>query len=289
MDHAAYHAVRDATIWHLIGVQSDERHMPGQPWWHTNQGRRPAGVVVFQIILKGHAMLRTPDGDLDVEPGQAFLFTYDEPTVYGRPPDRPQWPWLDEPIQTAHIALGGAGLRAHWDVLRARFGPVVTLGLHSPTLSLLQDIETQYGGNQAVDRRVVSPAIHAFVMRCFDEIEAASAEGLSPVERAVDELLRAPLSGHSLKAVAHRHGITREHVTRVFADRVGMPPASWLRDARLQRAIELLRATNLPLHVIAAQSGFSSTRTLARLIRNKTNLAPGQLRVEPHPTPERRG
>jgi AraC-like DNA-binding protein len=287
MDHTAYHAARDRVLWHFFGMGSDERHTGNQFWWHDNAGRQPSGVVVFQIMLAGHCVLRTPDGEHEVGPGQAFLFCYDEPTAYGRPPDRPDWPWHGEMIHTAHIGFGGAGLRAHWDVLRARFGPVVTLGETTTILELLRDIETNYG-KRGADRRAASPAIHAFVMRCFDEIEAASAVGLSPVERAVDELLRAPLSGHSLKSVARHNGITREHLTRVFAERVGMAPATWLRDARLQRALELLRATELPLATVAAQSGFASVRTLARLVRKQTGIAPGRLRHEPRTLPPRR-
>lgn len=285
MDHTAYHAVRDRTLWHLVAVSCEERHLPGMPWWHENQGRQPAGLVVFQMLIQGHCVLRDPHGDHEVGPGQAFLFCYDEPTAYGRPADRRDGPWHAEPLVTAHICMGGAGLRAHWDVLRARFGPVVTLGDAGSVLALLRDLETGYGRKGGGDRRATSPAVHAFVMRCFDEVEAAAAVGLSPVERAVDELLRAPLSGHSLKAVAKRHGITREHLTRVFTERIGHPPATWLRDARVQRAVELVRATELPLATIAAQAGLASVRTLSRLIQARTGLPPGRLRQAPRKPP----
>lgn len=274
-----YHAARDRVLWHVVGLSSDERHPPGTRWWHDNHGRQPAGHVVFQMILAGRCILRTPDGDREVRAGQAFLFCYDEPTAYGRPPDRPEWPAAQESIRTAHMCLGGAGLRAHWDVLRARFGPVVALGEAPRVLDLLREIETAYARDRFGDRRAHSPTIHAFVMRVFDEIEAAAAEGLSPVERAVDELLRAPLAGHSLKQVAHQHGVTREHLTRIFHERVGKPPATWLRDARLQRALELLRATELPLETVALQAGIASVRTLARLVQQHTGIAPGRLRT----------
>ena len=102
-----------------------------------------------------------------------------------------------------------AGLREHWDVLRARFGPVVTFGERSRCVELIADIVRHAVRNRA-DRRAASPTAHAFVMSLFDEIEAAAAQGLGPVERALDELLRAPLSGHPLKDVARRHGCTRK-------------------------------------------------------------------------------
>lgn len=273
-----YHAARDRVLWHLVGLSSDERYAAGSRWWHDNHGREPADLVVFQMMLTGTCVLRTPDGDREVNAGQAFLFCYDEPTAYGRPPDQPTWPGAAQPIQTAHICFGGAGLRPHWDVLRARFGPIVNIGTALRVLELIRDIETAFARDRFSDRRAHSPTVHAFVMRLFDEIEAAAAEGLSPVERAVDELLRAPLSGHSLKQVAHQHGVTREHLTRTFTERVGQPPATWLREARLQRALELLRATELSIETVALQAGFASTRTLARLVQQGTGVPPGRLR-----------
>lgn len=276
-----YHAARDRVLWHLVGLSSDERHPAGSRWWLTNHGRQPADLVVFQMILAGTCILRTPQGDREVGTGQAFLFCYDEPTAYGRPPDREDAPGVSEPIHTAHICFGGAGLRSHWDVLRARFGPVVDIGAAPRVLGLIRDIESAFARDRFSDRRAHSPTVHAFVMRLFDEIEAAAAVGLSPVERAVDELLRAPLSGHSLKQVARQHGVTREHLTRTFHERVGTPPATWLRDARLQRALELLRATELPLETVALQAGFASLRTLARLVQQHTGIAPGRLRTTP--------
>ncbi|MBA2480930.1 MAG: helix-turn-helix transcriptional regulator, partial [Planctomycetes bacterium] len=261
MDASPYHARRDRVIWHVVGGTTDERFAPRARWWHDNLGRLPSELVVFQIVLEGRCVLRTVAGDLEVQSGQAFLFTYAEATSYGRPVDRPDWPGWTDSLRMCHLSLGGAGLREHWDVLRARLGPVITLGAGSRCEQLVTDIQRFA---KRSDRRAASPAVHAFIMTLFDEIEAAAAHGLGPVEGAVDELLRAPLSAPSLKAVARRHGCAREHLTRVFAERVGMPPARWLRQARLERALELLSATELPLAVIAAQAGFASTRTLAR-------------------------
>lgn len=277
MDQAGYHALRNRALWHVVSCDTTERLPPRAPWWFENHGRGPGGLVVFQVLLAGRCILRTAGGDLPVERGQAFLFAYEEPTAYGRPADRPEWPGWGDDLRTAHVAFAGAGLREHWDALRASTGPVVSLGDGTRCAERIARLERRLDRMRA-DRRAASPEVHAFVMSLFDEIEAAAAEGLGPVERAVDELLRAPLVGHALKDVARRHGCTREHLTRVFTERVGLPPARWLRRERLQRALELLRATDLPLATVAAQAGFASPRTLARLVRRDAGSAPGTLR-----------
>ncbi|MBA3709544.1 MAG: AraC family transcriptional regulator [Planctomycetes bacterium] len=272
---AAYHAQRDRVLWHVVGGNPDERYGPRTRWWNDNHGRKPAGIVVFQIVLEGRCVLRRKDGDTEVGAGQAFLFTYDELTAYGRPPDRLDWPGWSDSLRMAHVTLGGAGLSEHWNVLRARIGPVITLGESSRCTDLVVDIQRFA---KRADRRAASPAVHAFIMTLFDEIEAEAARGLGPVEGAINEMLRAPLAVTSLKAIARRHRCAREHLTRVFAERIGMPPARWLRQARLTRALELLRATHLPLTDIAAQAGFVSTRTLARLVARTTGGSAGAQR-----------
>jgi len=283
VDPSRFHAERDRVLWHIVGGQEDEKHAPKARWWHDNRERKPSGIVVFQVVLAGRCVVRTPTGDHDVLPGQAFLFAYDEPTAYGRPPDRPDWVGWSESLVTAHLSLGGAGLVDHWRVLRARAGEVFTLGADAPCLDLLRDVLRRIGPRARVDRRANCPWVHAFVMALHDAVESAAAHGLGPVESALDDLLRAPLSGLALKAIARKHGVAREHLTRVFTARHGVSPARWLRHARIARAQELLRATELPLAIVAAQSGFSSPRTLSRVIQAATGKAPGALRQSRQP------
>nr|MBA3684537.1 hypothetical protein [Planctomycetota bacterium] len=215
MERSQYHAARDRVLWHVVACKTNERFSPRTAWWFDNRRRAPAGMVIFQVIESGRCVLRGAAGDSEVSAGQAFLFAYGEATSYGRPPDRPDWPGWSDDLRTAHISLGGAGLLEHWDVLRARFGPIVQLGGTPRILALLRDIERRCDRDPRADRRAVSPAVHGFVMTLFDEIEAAATLGLAPVERAVDDLLRTPLSGDPLKEIARRHGCTREHLTRV--------------------------------------------------------------------------
>ena len=75
-----------------------------------------------------------------------------------------------------------------------------------------------------------------------------------------------------------RHGCSREHLARRVAERLGVPPATWLARVRLERALALLRDTALPVAAIARQCGFGSTHTLARRVRAATGRSPRGLR-----------
>src|SRR5207245_1120003 len=80
--------------------------------------------------------------------------------------------------------------------------------------------------------------IYSVIMRLYTYLDELQSRGKSPVERAMDELLAHAIGSLSLKEVALRHGCSREHLTRVFAERVGKSPAKYLTQAKLSRALE---------------------------------------------------
>jgi AraC-like DNA-binding protein len=274
MSVEGYHAGRERTLWRVWGFGQGEVVAPGMTYWYENLGRKPDGLVIAQFSLEGRIVYRERKQRTEVPAGSLLLFAYDEDTAYGRPPE-----WR-EAYHCDHVALRGAGLVEHWSVLRRRFGSILPLrtgsALHEQFLRLCETASPQAGAEAIV----VATAVHGFVMRIYQECEETLAAGQSPVERAVDDLLRHPTYPWSLKEVAQRHGCSREYLARVFHQRMGTPPGKHLARSRLERAVALLRETHLPLATIAAQSGFSSTHTLARCIRQATGHAPSHLRPQ---------
>lgn len=65
---------------------------------------------------------------------------------------------------------------------------------------------------------------------------------------------------------------------RMFRTYVGMPPAQYQLQVRLNKACELLRHSELPVSVIAVQSGFESSYYLARVFKKKFGTSPSEFR-----------
>jgi AraC-like DNA-binding protein len=82
----------------------------------------------------------------------------------------------------------------------------------------------------------------------------------------------------SVPQLAARMFLSPGHFTEIFTREVGMPPATYLRRLRLERAQTLLRETSLPVTTVALQVGFSDAAGLSRAFRSAFKLSPLQYR-----------
>ena len=259
------------TLWRVALYGSEDKPASQKYAW-SNRERNPLGQCTLQVVHAGQVLVRDPQGREHLAgPGQAFLFRFGEDSHYGFPPG------ISLPYRTAWIAFEGAGIPEHWDLIRAENGPVITV---TPELEAERQRLTDMARPQArCDPFAMAAAVQSFILQLAASARESQREAQAPVERAVDDLLTNPAAPWSLKEVAERHGVSREHLTRMFQARIGQPPATWLNRARLDRAMYLLRQTDITLGDVVAQSGFSSAHTMARLIKRETGRSPSHFRT----------
>lgn len=78
-----------------------------------------------------------------------------------------------------------------------------------------------------------------------------------------------------LEDLAATAGITRRQLERLFTSHLGMGPAAYYRNLRLERARSLLADTSMPLIEVAVATGFSSKSAMARAYLQKFGRPPG--------------
>ncbi len=266
-----YRDPTEGVLWRVAGF-GQERYGPGKPYHWSNTDRLPANLCVAQLTLAGRAYLDTPRGRHLAEAGRFMLFRYGEPTSYGKL-DR------DDEYACRWVNLEGAGLVEHFDAFGARHGTVVEAESVAAADEQLTHLIRLADPTAATPRATMAHAVHDFIMRLFDQAERGRRSALTPAEQAVAIMLDSPFRPWSLKRVAAEFGVSREHLTRTFTEKVGRPPHRHLSEARLQRGLRLLRETNLPLGDVAEQSGFESAHNLARHVRRATGQSPTALRA----------
>ncbi len=258
-------------IWHVQHFGRDSVP-PGSQYWWSNKGRKPTGIVVFQLTTGGELLYENASGTQRVPAGHALLHAYDEPTAYGIAPD------ATETYESLFIALAGEGLQQHWNAIRAEQGDILKIADSHEIHTQIQQLCDSSSWRTSTDPATIGSLVYGFVMMLFRNARASRAKMMRPVDLAVNAILSNTAYDWSTKELAARYGVSREHLSRVFHEQTGQPPAAYLADARLRRALWLIKNTQLTITNIARQSGYASPHTLARQVRTATKQSPSALR-----------
>jgi AraC family transcriptional regulator len=104
--------------------------------------------------------------------------------------------------------------------------------------------------------------------------------GLAPkaLLRAIERLRSDSDADVSLAALAADAGLSRFHFCRAFKESTGLSPHAWLRQHRLEQAMNMLRDTDESVVSIAAALGYSSQTAFAAAFRKLTSETPSEWR-----------
>ena len=131
-------------------------------------------------------------------------------------------------------------------------------GEPAPSAPIIFDphgIETRQSTDTlAIDDRDVAAAVRFIRENCTDSIQVA------------DVLRHVPVSRRSLE--------------RRFTRILGRSPLAEIRRLRLQKATQLLLATDLPIPEVAARSGFGTPQYLSRIFNSHYGMTPSQFRQQ---------
>jgi transcriptional regulator GlxA family with amidase domain len=78
----------------------------------------------------------------------------------------------------------------------------------------------------------------------------------------------------TLEILADHAGMSVRSFTRRFRAELGISPTRWLIQQRVDRARFLLETTNLPVEIVASESGFASATILRQHLRQAIGLTP---------------
>ncbi len=230
------------------------------PRYHHRYDERSLPRVIIQRTCRGYGVYGDADGRREVAPDHAFVITLPQEVEYLYPKEASEpWviDWIDFVGPLAQTLMRG---------FVRQFGPVIALPRQSTAgICFLRLIE-RFRSGQRGDRWEESREVYAFVLEWCRQTLRGSDEG------RVMEMLRSlgessafrPLT---VKELAAECGMSREHFTRLFKRQIGIAPAEWLRQRRLEAAARLLSDPTMTLATIARQTGFASGRHLMDAFR----------------------
>src|SRR3954471_639432 len=181
----------------------------------------------------------------------------------------------------ARLAREYPRIKVDLDALFVQDGPFVTgAGISAGTDMALAIVENDYGTDVA--RRVARWMV-VFLQRpggqaqfsVWSEAGAPTTRGLRQV---LDSVVLDPAADHSTAAMAMRAAVSERHLGRIFRDEVGVTPARYVEQTRLEAAKLLLVSGDESQESVARRAGFGSPETMRRIFRRNLGVSPGGYR-----------
>ena len=102
--------------------------------------------------------------------------------------------------------------------------------------------------------------------------------GSSPSERVIEEAIayihRHYMNPLTLDELAELHAMSTKRFSYYFHKYTGLRPINYLINYRMERAIDLLKVSNFPIHDIATSVGYTNPLYFSRVFKKKFGVSP---------------
>ena len=243
--------------------------------------RSEIGRCVFQYTLSGQGMIEVNGEMYPLFSGQAFLVQIPSEHRYFFPAESNHWEFI-------HITLYGNEVLKAFQYINNKMGHVATFHPDSEPIKLLLSIFQEAANKKITDSYQASALGYSFMMELYRFAQNIGA----PTEKWPEQISKAVLFAQKqyqqpigLDDMVEASNLSKYHFTRLFHKTTNMTPLKYLTKIRMDKAIELLRLTNLPIEEIAHQVGYSNGNYFSKVFHKRVGMSPGQFRQSKHTVP----
>lgn len=243
--------------------------------------------------MADHVLMTFPEGSLRFErrTGKSVVFGTARPGTVTVIPAGSTSRWdIPRPLEVIHFYLPQQTLeRVALEAGTAASADLRERSAHPDpvTSRLLLSAADVLGGNAALDalfRQQMTDLLATRLLAAHTGGDPVTIQpvigGLSPgtLRRAIERLHSDVDTDVSLAALASDAGLSRFHFCRAFKESTGLSPHAWLRQHRLEQAMNMLRNTDDSIVSIAVALGYASQTAFAAAFRKLTGETPSDWR-----------
>ena len=136
---------------------------------------------------------------------------------------------------------------------------------------------------QKISRCKKTEEVNHFIQQVALDCTRMVAENNRAKKSGYTDLCKNYISSHyrekiTVSSIAEKIGISREHLTRTFRADTGQSMQEYIQKVRIERAMNMLKYSDLSLAEISDYVGFSTQSEMGRILKRITSLTPRQFR-----------
>lgn len=241
--------------------------------WENRLMKTQPEYFFLQYTLSGSGILSSNGKLTEINAGQAFLCSQDSPFLYYHDPK------LSDHWEFLWLGFTGLSGQLIFKTIQRDFGQVINLDNNSPTVSRMYQAIRMSESKKW--RSITQLGLFAtnFLLGLIEDLRHSQSRTDTGRMNEIHQYIIDNYTNHiDASTVSNHFGLSREHFTRLYKKWSGLTPALFISELRLEKAQELLRATNYSLQDVAKLSGFSSVNYLCTVFRNRKGVSPQQYR-----------
>ncbi|MQY27270.1 GlxA family transcriptional regulator [Nocardia aurantia] len=176
------------------------------------------------------------------------------------------------------LARTAPAARVVVDEMVVHDGPIWTAGSSFAHIDLMLALMRHHSGGALADELASRLLIDQRTSQAAFLIPSHLAARDETVAELESYVRAHPAETHTLASMARRCGMSERTLARRTEGAAGLSPLQLVARVRLERALHLLRTTQLPLEQVAAAVGLSDPASLHRLVKKHTGRSPGATR-----------
>lgn len=153
----------------------------------------------------------------------------------------------------------------------------------APALHIVDKLERACEGKEAGWEVTALTALQELIIhlsKCYLTADSPDAAALLRVADVIALVEKEYMRSWSLSDLANTANMSKGNLIRIFKNATNQTPIEYLIDIRIQRALDLLGKTNMPISEVAFEVGFGDGNYFSRHFRNKMGITPKEFRIK---------
>jgi AraC family transcriptional regulator, arabinose operon regulatory protein len=260
-------------LYQLFALGFDKVTSPGYDW--NGLTRIDGPLFLFQYTVSGFGHVVIDGHTRTVNPGDAMLLDIPGDHRYYLPDDSKEWEFYFILFRPFH-------LEKQWQEAVAGLTRLPSIPQGSGIVLWLQEMFRAALHNQIPDGYAASSMVYRFMMELL-RFRAGRTDNKDTwpgsIRQAVREIEVSYRSIRSLDDIAAAVGLSKYHFVRLFKKHTGLTPIEYLTKIRVEHSIELLRGTELSVHEVAKEIGYSGSSYFIKVFSRWVGFTPAEFRL----------